>query len=353
MNEIYGQQYGQHPNGKDVSVFTLSNNAGTQVKITNYGAIIMAIKIRKSDGTFNDIVLGFDEPQQYWSEEYLKNYPYFGAAIGRYGNRINTASITIDGTQYQLNGQQADYQLHGGMEGFDKKVWDVISTKDCKLVLQYDSADGEEGFPGNLKTQIIFELNDDNELSYEYKAETDKPTAVNLTHHTYFNLNNGEGTNGGHHLKIYASKYLEQDSNYCTTGNILDVKGTRNDFSNYNQTDKIEHPEKGIDISYPLDKPGIENVGAEAYCDDQDIKLEVYTTEPLVHLYNSYGSPTIKGKGGQQYTPFSGFCFETQVHPNAINVPGFPNTILRPGEVYNTKTIYKLTNKNAGLEKES
>lgn len=345
MYEITTQSFGQHPNGKDILLFTLQNNNGTIVKITNYGAIITAIKVRKTDGTYNDIVLGFDDPAQYWSAAYLANYPYYGAAIGRYGNRINKAAFSIDGVEYKLKGQHEDYQLHGGIEGFDKKVWDVISKENGQLVLQYISPDGEEGFPGELKVQIIFELNDANEFSYEYKAETDKPTAVNLTHHTYFNLNNGEGNINNHHLKIHASKYLEQDANYCCTGNVLDVKGTRNDFSDYNETGNIENPEKGIDISFPLDKPGIENVAAEAYCDEQDVKLEVYTSEPLVHLYNAYGAPTINGKNGKQYTAFSAFCFETQVHPNAINIPSFPDTVLRPGEIYNTKTIYKLGNK--------
>jgi len=343
MEAITTQSFGQHASGKEVFLFTLTNRQGNEAKITNYGAIITAIKVRKSDGIFNDIVLGFDDPTQYWSEEYLKNYPYYGAAIGRYGNRINKASFTIDGKEYKVNGQHPDYQLHGGLEGFDKKVWDVISTDQGKLVLQYISGDGEEGFPGELKVQIAFELNDNNEFSYEYTAETDKVTAVNLTHHSYFNLNNGVGTIDKHHLKINALKYLEQDANYCATGNVLDAKGTRNDFSEYRQTGTLPDPEKGIDISYPLDNRGIENVAAEAYCDDQDVKLEVYTTEPLVHLYNAYGSPTIKGK--QQYIPFSGFCFETQVHPNAINVPSFPNTVLRPGQTYRTKTIYKLTTK--------
>ncbi|ANH83794.1 galactose mutarotase [Niabella ginsenosidivorans] len=335
----------QHPNGKNVYVFTLKNSAGTEVKVTNYGAIIMSIKIRKSDGTFNDIVLGFDEPQQYWSAEYLKNYPYYGAAIGRYANRINGTVIHIDGKGYRLNSAAPGYQLHGGVEGFDKKVWDKIEAGDGKVVLQYISPDGEEGFPGNLTVQIIFSLNEANEFSYEYKATTDAPTAVNLTHHSYFNLNNGKGTIHNQHLRIHAASYLEQDPNYCTTGNVLPVKGTRNDFSTYNQTGDIEHPEKGIDISYPLDRQGIEYIAAEAYCDEEAIKLEVYTTAPLVHLYNSCGSPEIKGKGGQQYQPFSAFCFETQVHPNAITIPSFPDTILRPGEAYTTKTIYKLVKK--------
>lgn len=345
MNEITKTFSTKHPNGKEVYIFTLSNAVGTEVKITNYGAILMSVKIRKQDESYNDIVLGFDNPEDYWSPEYLKNYPYYGAAIGRYGNRIGNAQITIDEKNYKLNSANPGYQLHGGLEGFDKKVWDVIAYDNNELVLQYISVDGEEGFPGTLTTQIIFKLNDDNELSYEYKATTDKPTAVNLTHHSYFNLNNGNGTIDDTHIKIYASKYLEQDANYTVTGNVLDVKGTRNDFTDFNETGKISNPEKGIDISYPLNNPGIENIAAEAFCDEQDVKLEIYTTEPLIHLYNAYGSPTIKGKGGQQYTPFSAFCLETQKHPNAINVPGFPQTILRPGEEYYTKTVYKIATK--------
>lgn len=345
MAEISEQSCGKHPNGKEVFKYTLQNDVGTIVEITNYGAIIMALKIKKSDNTYNDIVLGFDKPSTYWSDEYLANYPYYGAAIGRYANRIDKASISIDGNIYQLNSPNPGYQLHGGVEGFDKKVWERVTSSDNELILQYISADGEEGFPGELTTRIIFRLSNDNEFSYEYRAITTKPTAVNLTHHSYFNLNNGKGDIQNHHLKINAANYLEQDANYCATGNVLPVKGTRNDFSNYSETGKLEDPEKGIDISFPLDKIGIENIAAEAYCDESDIKLQVFTTEPLVHLYNAYGSPDIVGKNGTQYAAFSGFCFETQKHPNAIRIANFLNTILRPNDEYFAKTIYKLTKK--------
>ena len=346
MKEILAERNCQHPNGKDVFTYNLCNEAGTEVKITNYGAIIMAIKVKKSDGTYNDIVLGFDKPEDYWSDAYLINYPYFGAAVGRYGNRINKASFTIDGQKYLLNSHDPGYQLHGGIEGFDKKVWDFVSKENGQLVLQYNSADGEEGFPGNLTVQILFTLTENNELIYEYKATTDKPTAVNLTHHSYFNLNNGQGNILNQHLKIHASQYLEQDANLSCTGNTPSVKGTRNDFTQYQETGNIENFNEGIDISFPLDKRGIEQVAAEAYCDEQDVKLEVYTSEPLVHLYNSKYAPAIKGKNGEQYGPYSGFCFETQVHPNAINISSFPNTVLRPGELYHTMTIYKMINKD-------
>ncbi|MCH5597582.1 aldose epimerase family protein [Niabella ginsengisoli] len=345
MVDISEQQHGTHPNGKAIFVYTLKNQPGTIVQITNYGAIIMAIKIKKSNNTYNDIVLGFDEPSQYWSDEYLTNYPYYGASIGRYGNRIDKASINIDGTEYKLNSHNPGFQLHGGVEGFDKKVWERIPSSEQELILQYISPDGEEGFPGDLTVQIVFKLNNENELSYEYKATTTKPTAVNITHHSYFNLNNGEGNIHNHLLKVNASNYLEQDDNYCTTGKEIPVEGTRNDFKNFNKTGTIENPEEGIDISFPLDDSGLNHVAAEAYVDGQDIKLQVFTTEPLVHLYNSRWSPAIVGKNGTQYAAFSGFCFETQKHPNAIRIDSFPNTILRPGETYQTKTVYKLTSK--------
>lgn len=335
-----------HPNGKKVYSFLLQNNNGTVVEITNYGAIIMAIKLKKNDGTFNDVVLGFDKPEHYWSEEYLLNYPYYGAAIGRYANRIKGSAIEIDGKTYRLGSQDAYYTLHGGIEGFDKKVWSVIRCEKDRLVMRYISADGEEGFPGQIDVMISFELNDQDELSYEYTATTEKPTAINLTHHSYFNLNNGKGkADNNHFLKVYASKYLEQDDSGCATGVIKDVANSRNDFRNFRKTGSIAAAAKGIDVSLQLDTQGINNLAAEAFCSEESIMLEVYTTEPIVHLYNAYASPMITGKYGRQYTPFSGFCFETQRHPNAINIPSFPNTILRPDEVYRTKTIYRFGEK--------
>ncbi|WP_346236980.1 aldose epimerase family protein [Niabella insulamsoli] len=341
MINISEQRRGTHPNGKAIFVYTLQNKPGTIVHITNYGAIIMAIKIKKSDNTYNDIVLGFEEPAQYWNAAYLANYPYYGAAIGRYGNRIDKASIQIDDKTYPLNSHNPGFQLHGGVEGFDKKVWERIDGRADELILQYISPDGEEGFPGELTVQIRFKLNDENELSYAYHATTDQPTAVNLTHHSYFNLNNGEGNIHNHLLKVNASQYLEQDDNYCTTGKAIAVEGTRNNFKDFRKTGDIENPEEGIDISFPLDETGLNQVAAEAMVEGQDIKLQVFTTEPLVHLYNSRWSPAITGKNGTPYAAFSGFCFETQKHPNAIRITSFPNTILRPGEVYQTKTVYK------------
>lgn len=345
MVEILEQLHCQHPNGKNVFLYTLKNEAGTIVHITNYGAIIMAIKVKKSNNNYNDIVLGFAQPSDYWSEKYLNDYPYFGAAIGRYGNRIDKAEISIDGMDYQLGSPNPGYQLHGGIEGFDKKVWERVPSTNDELVLQYISPDGEEGFPGELTVQIVFKLNDDNELSYEYKGTTTKPTAVNLTHHSYFNLNNGSGNILNHHLKIDATTYLEQDANFCTTGKTIPVAGTRNDFRTFTQTGNIADADTGIDISFPRNSEGIDNIAAEAYCDEEDVKLQVLTTEPLVHLYNSRYVPPITGKNNIPYGSFSGFCFETQKHPNAIRIQEFPNTILRPGEAYYTKTIYKLVKK--------
>lgn len=345
MIRISEQLHGTHPNGKNVFIYTLENPSGSIVQITNYGAIIMASKIKKSDNNFNDIVLGFDQPSDYWQEAYLKNYPYFGAAIGRYGNRIDKAKINIDGTVHTLSASTPGFQLHGGLNGFDKKVWQRVPGSSSQLALQYVSADGEEGFPGELTVQIIFNLNDNNELSYEYKAAAAKPTAVNLTHHSYFNLNNGQGDIQNHYLQVNANNYLEQDSNFCATGIVLPVAGTRNDFRSFHQPGKIENAEKGIDVSFPLNNTNPGNAAAAAYCDEQDLLLQVFTTEPLVHLYNSCYAPNMTGKKGTAYGRFSGFCLETQKHPNAINIPHFPNTILRPGETYYTKTVYKIAKK--------
>ena len=332
-----------HSTGSDVFLFTLKNKNGTEVLVSNYGAIINAIRLKQADGSYNDIVLGFDKMEDYLSDHYLRQYPWMGAAVGRYGNRIKNASIEIDGIVYPLSKNSGEDQLHGGKEGFDKKVWEVISSSNNKLQLQYKSADGEEGFPGNLDVTVIFELNDADELSYTYKATTDKATAVNLTHHSYFNLNNGKGRIDDHKVKIYADHYLEQDENYVVTGNLVATKNTAHDFSNWKKISKDWDAAEGYDQSFVTDKKdNALSLMAEAYSDHSKIKLQVWSTGPVVHLYTGQYLPELKGKNNCSYGSFSAFCLETQVHPNAINIPGFPSTILRPGETYFQQTVYKI-----------
>jgi aldose 1-epimerase len=341
--DISGQFCFIHPSGKGIYLYSLRNINKTEVLISNYGAIIMAYKIKMPDETLNDVVLGFDNMQDYLSADYLKVYPFMGAAIGRYANRIKNASFKIDNKEFPVSKNWAPDQLHGGFEGFDKKVWDLVSFDEkCNILqLKYDSPDGEEGFPGNLEVNICFELTDDNDLIYEYTATCDQPTAINLSHHGYFNLNNGEGTIDDHEIKIYSDKILEQDDNLVVNGNYIAVDNTKYDFSEFHKIG--ERMNGGYDQSFVIDKEGDKlSIVAEVLSKKTGLKLQVLTTEPLVHFYTGQGFPKIRGKNNVEYGPYSGFCLETQKHPNAINIPKFPNTVLRPGEKYRQKNVYKV-----------
>ena len=332
-----------HPSGKDIYLYSLRNINKTEVLITNYGAIITAYRINMREGSSNDIVLGFDNVQDYLNADYLKVYPFMGAAVGRYANRLKNASFKIDDKAFSVSRNWGPDQLHGGFEGFDKKVWDFVSfDQKCNiLLLRYNSPDGEEGFPGNLEVNVCFELNDDDDLIYEYTATCDQPTAINLSHHEYFNLNNGEGTIDDHELKIYSDKILEQDENLAVNGNYIAVENTKFDFTEFHKIG--ERMNGGYDQSFVVDKKEDQlSMVAEVISKKAGLKLQVLTTEPLVHLYSGQGFPKIKGKNNTEYGPYSGLCLETQKHPNAINIPRFPSTVLRPGEKYHQKNVYKI-----------
>ena len=344
MSDNAGKYCFTHTTGEEVYLFTLQNRVGTEVLITNYGAIITSLKIKLSNGEVNDIVLGFDKIEEYLGEEYLNEYPWFGAAVGRHANRIKNGEFEIDGIIYHLTKNRCNNQLHGGDGGFDRKVWQFLTQGDASqhwLELKYISQDGEEGFPGNLEVTVKFELTDENELSYEYKATCDKATVVNLTHHGYFNLNNGKGTVEDQEVKIYSSAILEQDENLVATGNTLPVENTALDFSEFVQIGDGLRKIDEFDKSFIIDK-NKDSLVAEARSLQSGIHMKVYSTEPIVHLYTGKWIPVVKGKNGNMYGPLSGFCLETHLHPNAINIPHFPNTILRPGEVYHQKTTYKI-----------
>ncbi len=341
--EKAGQYCFTHPSGKDIYLYSLRNANGTEVLITNYGAILMAYKINMPDKSVNDIVLGFENVHDYLTADYLKAQPFMGAAIGRYANRIKNASFKIEEKEFFVSKNWGPDQLHGGFEGFDKKAWDFVSLDEkCNILqLKYNSPDNEEGFPGNLEVHLCFELNDENDLIYTYTATCDEPTAVNLTHHSYFNLNNGEETIADHELKIYSDKILEQDENLVTTGNYIAVDNTKYDFSEFHAIG--ERMNGGYDQSFVIDKKTDHlSIVAEALSKKSGLKLQVLTTDPLVHLYTGQGLPKLKGKNNIEYGPYSGFCLETQKHPNAINIPKFPNTILRPGEKYHQENVYKI-----------
>lgn len=336
----------KHSDGEDVYLFTLTNKNGTEVSVTNYGATITSFKVKTKSGSFNDIVLGFDEVKDYLSENYLTHYAYLGAACGRYANRIKNGRFLLDGKEYQVTQNMGNDILHGGREGFDKKTWQVVSvneTPNPSLELRYISGDGEEGFPGNLEATIRLELSDEDELSYEFFAKTDKPTPVNLTHHSYFNLNNGKGNIDEHEIRMPASNILKQDEGLVCNGALIPVEKTKYDFRNFKAINKDWNKADGYDQCFIVDnKTGDISLVAEARSLQSGITLQIFSTEPAVQFYTGQGLNIKNAKGGNQYVPFSGFCLETHKHPNAINVPSFPDTVLRPGEKYYQKNVYKI-----------
>jgi aldose 1-epimerase len=348
MNQITRQHYLTNPFGEVIYLFTLKNNSGTQVRLTNYGGIIISYCIPLADGRFNDIVLGFDHIEDYWSPAYLKQHPWFGAAVGRYANRIKNARFELDGKVYQLTKNNGEEQLHGGIRGFDRKVWQVLDFGDKPfpfVEFGYSSPDGEEGFPGELHTILRYELKEGTEFSYRYTATTNKPTPVNLTQHSYFNLDNGQGTIRDQLIRIPASHTLEQEHNLVVTGRLLDVTGTPFDLRNFVPVGKGLETLPEYDTTFVLDNPSTDGkpvLAAELKSDRSGITLQLFTTELVIHFYSGKWIPPVTGKYNTDYKPFSGLCLEAHKHPNAVNIPSFPDTILRPGQQYMNQTTYKV-----------
>lgn len=346
MLQFTNERVATHTNGEDIYLFKLTNSKNTTVGITNYGAIIQSFVVQNNEGGLQDIVLGFDDVTRYTeSSYYSKDYPYLGAVIGRYGNRIDHARFPLEGNTIEVSPNFAPHQLHGGYDGFDKKVWKPVlyeTSPQPRLVLEYLSADGEEGYPGNLTTTIEFILGEDNTLTHIITASTDKTTAVNITHHSYFNLNTDGSPINNHQVFINSNATLEQNENFVTTGKRLPVAGTAHDFTGFKQVDAEWNPADGYDQTFELQQQDIHTLAAATYVNKDSLRLEVYTNQPTVHFYTGRWIPALTGKNGIQYGPYSGLCFETQVHPNAVNQPSFPNTILQPGEKYHHQTIYKL-----------
>lgn len=323
-----------HPNGKEVFKVVLTNQNGMRVTITNLGNIISALE-------FNgvNLVLGFEDLKHYLSPAYLTSYPFLGAVIGRTANRIKDGRFELDGKSYQLAQNLGRDSLHGGVEGFDKKVWEIIAIneEENSVRFRYKSPDGEEHFPGNLIIDQEYKLTESNELIMDSFAETDAPTLINLTHHDYFNLN-GSGSIGKHRVRINAREYLGQDDQLVADGRKIPVEGTVYDFQTTKEvlTDKPEY-----DQSFCIqDADGSLQLAAEATGDVTGISLQVLTTDPIVHLYTGSGLPELEFDGKKYFGPSTGFCFETQKEPNAINIPGFSNTVLRPGERYFQRVVY-------------
>lgn len=329
--------------GKKVYLYTLRNRNGVEVSITNYGGIITSWLAPDRTGKPGDIVLGFDS-----LSGYLAKPPYFGAIIGRYGNRIGKGTFRIDNNTYTLAKNNGENHLHGGNKGFDKVVWDAVPGDSTQtLTLHYLSPDGDEGYPGNLKVTVVYTLTDDNELVIDYSAETDKPTVVNLTSHSYFNLT-GDVSNNilGHTLQVNAEKYTPVDTGLIPTGELRDVKGTPFDFlTPHTIGERIAAVDGGYDHNFVLSRKGNDLEWVATLADSlSGRKLEVYTTEPGLQFYSgNFLDGTLKTPDGKAINQHAALCLETQHYPDSPNKPDFPSTLLKPGEKYHTVTKYKVS----------
>ena len=332
-------------------LYTLKNKNGMQVEITNYGGIITRLMAPDKEGKFDDIVLGFDN-----LADYQKDHPYFGAIIGRYGNRIARGKFFIDGQKYSLAANNGLNALHGGPTGFHKHLWkarEINREGFAGLELSRVSPDMEEGYPGTLNATVRYLLNNENELLIEYEATTDKPTIVNLTNHSYFNLKGaGKGDILGHELRINADYFTPVDSTLIPTGELRPVEGTPFDFNTPTPigkriNDKNQQLEfgRGYDHNFVLDRqgPGLE-LAASVYEPTSGRFMEVLTTEPGLQFYSgNFLDGTNIGKNAVKYDYRTGFCLETQHYPDSPNEPDFPSTVLRPGEKYQTETMYRFS----------
>ncbi len=331
-----------------LEVYTLKNAKGMEAKITNYGAIVMSILAPDRQGKLDDVVLGFDTPEEYRAK---KEHPYFGAIVGRYGNRIAKGQFTLDGKTYTLAKNNGPNALHGGLVGFDKKIWKA-TQKANKLTLETVSADGEEGYPGELRATVVYELTEANELKIDYTARTTKPTVLNLTNHTYFNLGGPARRDIlAHDLKLNASTYTPVDAGLIPTGEIAPVANTPFDFRQPTrigaridtQNEQIQRG-GGYDHNFVLDRksPNKLEVAAEVSEPISGRTLTVLTTEPAVQFYTgNFLDGSIMGKGKQAYGKRKAFCLETQHYPDSPNRPKFPSTVLRPGQTYRSTTVFQ------------
>ena len=342
--KINKTSFGQVEN-KEVFLYTLTNKNGMIVRITNYGGIVTSIIVPDKNGNFGDVVLGYDN-----LDGYLDKTPYFGAIVGRYANRIAKGKFTLDGKEYTLATNNGPNHLHGGIKGFDKVIWDAESFEnenEIGLKLHYLSNDGEEGYPGNLDVIVRYTLTNDNELKIDYRATTDKATPVNLSHHGYFNLAGGVSPESFRDvleqvLWIDADKYTVVDETLIPTGELRDVTGPMDFRIPEKVGSRIAKVEGGYDHNYVLNNHGKYALVATLSDSTSGRIMEVFTSEPGLQFYSgNFLDGTITGKNGIVYKKHYGLCLETQHFPDSPNQPDFPNTILRPGEVYTQETVYK------------
>ena len=336
--------------GKETKLYTLTNETGAEVTVLNYGAKIVSIMVPDHNGILTDVVLGHSTIGDYLAS----SEPYFGAVCGRYGNRIAQGRFTIDGVLFdKLAVNNGPNNLHGGLKGFNAVVWDMKQIDDQTVELHYSSADGEEGFPGVLETFVCYKLAKNNTLLILYYAITDKPTVVNLTNHTFFNLSGaGDPSIDDHLLLINADYYLPTDNTAIPYGPKEKVEGTPMDFRTFHEiggriNDDFEQLRfgKGYDHTYVLNKEANElSICARCFAPKTGIIMDTFTTEPGVQLYTgNWLTDSLIGKNGKQYPARSAFCLETQHFPDSPNKPEYPSTTLRPGEVFKSDTAYRFS----------
>ena len=340
------EPFGKTSDGTPVEIFTLTNKNGVQVRAMTFGAIITSVRVPDRNGTFADVVLGFDT-----LEPYTRDHPYFGAVAGRYGNRIAGAQFSLGGRAFTLAANNGPNHLHGGVKGFDKFVWRAEpSARGVGVTFSRTSPDGEEGYPGALNVRVTYTLTDANALEIEYQASTDAATPVNLTQHSYFNLaGHDAGSVLGHELMVNADRYTPVDATLIPTGELAPVAGTPFDFrkaapigSRIDQPNDQLKSGRGYDHNFVLNRSGAGlQLAARVVEPKSGRTLEVSTTEPGVQIYTgNFLDGTVKGKGGAAYSHRGGLCLETQHFPDSPNKPSFPSTILRPGQTLRSQTVW-------------
>lgn len=338
--------FGKTRDGAAADVYTIRNSKGLEVAITNYGGSVVSLKTPDRAGKFDDVVLGFDS-----LDGYLGDHPYFGALIGRYGNRIGKGKFSLDSHEYTLAKNNGENHLHGGIRGFNRVVWQARELPPNGIELTYVSKDGEEGYPGNLTAKVTYVLTDANELKIDYSATTDKDTVVNLTNHSYFNLaGQGQGDILDHRVMIDADRFTPVDAGLIPTGELRKVEGTPFDFrqphpigERVNAADEQIKLGKGYDHNFVLNRSGGSLALAARVTEPKSGRvMEVLTTEPGLQFYTgNFLDGSVKGKGGKPYPFRSGFCMETQHFPDSPNKPGFPSVVLKPSGRYQTSTVYR------------
>jgi aldose 1-epimerase len=348
---IKKQPFGKTPEGGAADLYTLTNRKGMEAAITNYGGIVVQLRVPDRKGNLADVVLGYDD-----LDGYIHDKAYLGALIGRYGNRIALGKFSLGGKTYTIPRNNGENTLHGGLKGFNQALWratELESNHGPSLQLEYLSKDGEEGFPGNLSVKVTYTLTDENQLKIEYSATTDKETVVNLTNHAYFNLAGaGNGDILQHQVMLRADKFTPVSESLIPTGELRSVQGTPMDFrtptavgARIEQDDQQLKYGRGYDHNWVLESGGSKTptLAASVYEPGTGRVLEVWTTEPGVQFYTGNFLDGAKGKGGKVYQRRYALCLETQHFPDSPNQPKFPSTVLKPGQRYHTVTIYKFS----------